>query len=140
MFEGSPESANTMSFSSASEFSRPSRAPISTVSVKQGAVRLEIAYEYETRELRLNGIPVDLPEGHDIVLVDDVDEAPVVVDTLRIGGSAPEWVEVFLGRSDRVLEFLKCDLKLPEDAFGHERFRRGMQRVFDERCEMMNGL
>ena len=77
MFECSPESANTMSFSSASEFSRPSRAPISTVSVKQGAVRLEIAYEYETRELRLNGIPVDLPEGHDIVLVDDVDEAPV---------------------------------------------------------------
>lgn len=140
MFEdGTPDSVNTMSFSSASEFSRPSLTPVSTLSVKQGAVRLEIAYRYETRELRLNGMPVHLPGGHDVVLVDHVDDEPVVVDTLRIGGSERERVEALLARSDRVLDFLRCDLALPEDTFGHERFRRGMQRVFDERCEMMIG-
>ena len=113
------------------------RERLSTVSVKQGAVRLQIAYVHATRELTLNGIPVDLPEGHDVVLVDDVDAAPVVVDTIRIGGSEPEWIETFLARSERVLDYIRCDLPLPEDAFGDERFRRGMQRTLDERCEMM---
>ena len=140
MFEDdTPDSVNTMSFSSTSEFSRPSMAPVCTLSVMQGAVRLEIAYTYETRELRLNGMPVHLPSGHEIVLVDHVDEEPGIVDTLHIGGSERERVEAFLARSERVLDFLRCDLALPEDAFGHERFRRGMQRVFDERCEMMIG-
>ena len=133
-----PEAANTLSFSGGTDFSRgPSLVPLSTVSVKQGAVRLEIAHVHATRELTLNGIPVDLPEGHDVVLVDDVDAAPVVVDTIRIGGSEPEWVETFLARSERVLDYIRCDLPLPEDAFGDERFRRGMQRTLDERCEMM---
>ena len=131
-----PEAANTLSFSGGTDFSRgPSLVPLSTVSVKQGAVRVEIAYVHATRELTLNGIPVDLPEGHDVVLVDDVDAAPVVVDTIRIGGSEPEWVETFLARSERVLDYIRCDLPLPEDAFGDERFRRGMQRTLDERCE-----
>ena len=145
-----PEAANTLSFSGGTDFSRglsgatdfgrlSSLVPLSTVSVKQGAVRLEIVYEHETRELTLNGIAVDLPEGHDVVLVDDVDAAPVIVDTLRIGGSEPEWVETFLARSDRVLDFIRCDLPLPENAFGDERFRRGMQRNLDERCETMTG-
>lgn len=142
MFEDAdPETANTLSFSGGTDFSRgPSLVPLSTVSsVKQGAVRLEIAYRHETRELTVNGIPVDLPEGHDVVLVDELDVAPVVVGTVRIGGSEPEWVETFLARSDRVLEFIRCDRPLPADAFGHERFRRGMQRTLDERCEMMTG-
>ena len=40
-----PEAANTLSFSGGTDFSRgPSLVPLSTVSVKQGAVRLEIAY------------------------------------------------------------------------------------------------
>ena len=59
-----PEAANTLSFSSETDFSRgPSPVPLSTVSVKQGAVRLEIAYVHATRELTLNGIPVDLRRG-----------------------------------------------------------------------------
>ena len=66
-----------------------------------------------------------------------MDAASVVVDTIRIGGSEPEWVETFLARSERVLDYIRCDLPLPEDAFGDERFRRGMQRTLDERCEMM---
>ena len=99
MFEDDdPETANTLSFSGGTDFSRgPSLVPLPTVSVKQGAVRLEIAYRHETRELTVNGIPVDLPEGHDVVLVDDVDVAPVVVGTVRIGGSEPEWVETNQG-------------------------------------------
>ena len=118
-----PEAANTLSFSSGTDFTRgPSPVPLSTVSVKQGAVRLEVAYVHATRELTLNGIPVDLPEGHDVVLVDDMDAAPVVVDTIRIGGSEPEWVETFLARSERVLDYIRCDLPLPEDAFGDVRF------------------
>ena len=31
------------------------------------------------------------------------------VGTLRVGGSEPEWIEVFLGRSETVREFVRCD-------------------------------
>ena len=31
------------------------------------------------------------------------------VGTLRVGGSEPEWIAVFLGRSETVLEFVRCD-------------------------------
>ena len=82
-----PEAANTLSFSGGTDFIRgPSLVPLSTVSVKQGAVRLEIAYVHATRELTLNGIPVDLPEGKMSSSSMDVDAVPVVVDTIRIGG------------------------------------------------------
>ena len=139
--DDTPDSANTLSFSGGTDFGREpsSLVPISTVSAMQGAVRLEIAYVHATRELTVNGIPVNLPEGHDVVLVDDVDADPVVVGTLHIGGSEPEWVETFLARSVRVIDFIRCDLPLPEDAFGDKRFRRGMQRTLDERCEMRTG-
>ncbi len=136
--DDTPESANTLSFSSASEYSRPTLDPIYTINVTQGAVRLELAYDYATQEVRVNGTSVRLPDGHDVVLVDDVDEEAVIVDTLRVSGSEPEWVEVFLGRSDRVREFVRCDVPLPEGTFNNERFRRGMQRTLNERCEMMN--
>ena len=89
-----------------------------------GARPADVAHGVGRRHLglTLNGIPADLPEGHDVVLVDDVDAAPLVVDTIRIGGSEPEWIETFLARSERVLDYIRCDLPLPEDAFGDERF------------------
>ena len=41
----------------------------------------------------MNGILVQLPEAHDVILVDDADAKAVIVGTLRVGGSEPEWIE-----------------------------------------------
>ena len=138
--DDTPETANTLSFSSSDEYTRPTGNPIYTINVKQGAVRLELAYDYFSRTAQVNGIPVRLPEGHDVILVDEVDGNAVLVETLRVGGSEPEWVEVFLGRSERVREFVRCDVPLPENTFGNERFRRGMQQILEERCQLMGAL
>ena len=118
--DDTPESANTLSFSSNDRY-RPTGEPIRSVSARQGAVRLELAYDYSTREARVNGIPVLLPPGHDVILIDDADTEAFVVDTLQVGGSEPEWIGVFLGRSERVRAFLRCDVPLPEDTFNNER-------------------
>ena len=134
--DDSPESANTLSFAGSDSYRRTGE-PIRSVSAKQGAVRLEIAYDHSTREARVNGIPVRLPEGHDVILVDDADTEAAVVGTLRVGGSGPEWIETFLGRSETVRAFVRCDVPLPEDTFDNERFRRGMQTTMNERCELM---
>ena len=134
--DDTPETANTLSFSSTDTYRRTGE-PIRSVSARQGAVRLELAYEHSTREASVNGILVQLPEAHDVILVDDADAKAVVVGTLRVGGSEPEWIEVFLGRSETVREFVRCDVPLPEDAFDNERFRRGMQTIMDERCELI---
>ena len=104
--DDTPETANTLSFSSSGTYSRRTGEPI-RVSARQGAVRLELAYEHSTREARVNGILVQLPEGHDVILVDDADAEAVVVGTLRVGGSEPEWIEVFLGRPETVREFVR---------------------------------
>ena len=134
--DDSPESANTLSFAGSDSYRRTGE-PIRSVSAKQGAVRLELAYDHSTREARVNGIPVRLPEGHDVILVDDADTEAAVVGTLRVGGSGPEWIETFLGRSETVRAFVRCDVPLPEDTFDNERFRRGMQTTMNERCELM---
>ena len=94
--DDTPETANTLSFSSTDTYRRTGE-PIRSVSARQGAVRLKLAYEHSTREARANGILVQLPEAHDVILVDDADAKAVIVGTLRVGGSEPEWIEVSLG-------------------------------------------
>ena len=119
-----PEAANTLSFSSGTDFSLPP-VPLSTVSVKQGAVRLEIAYVHATRELTLNGFPVDLPEGHDVVLDDDAEAAPVIVDTID-REPALQHVGVMRRRSPSGEQPILASLELVGDERGDE-VARGRQ-------------
>ena len=75
-----------------------------------------------------------------MLLVDNVDDRPVVVGTLGVGGSAPASIEEFLGRDPALMVFVKCDVSLPEDVFrGRAHIRRRMQRTLDERSRLMAG-
>ena len=75
-----------------------------------------------------------------MILVDHVDDRPVVGGTLGVGGSAPASIEEFLGRDPALMAFVKCDVSLPEDVFrGRAHIRRRMQRTLDERCRLMAG-
>lgn len=117
------------------------------IAVTRGDVRLELEYGPRTRTVRVNGRPVPLPEGHGVVLIDHVDEEPEVVRTLSLAGEEPEPVEVFLGRSQEIREFMRCDVPLPADIFFVAgvapdlagRFRDFMQETLDERCRLMGG-
>ena len=130
------DATETVSFSSWD--GRPGR--LRSTRVMQGRVELELTYDPATRTARVNGLPVQLPAGHDVILVDNIDDQPVVVRTLRVGGSAPELIEEFLGRDPALVGFVRCDVPLPEDAFpGRAHIRRGMQRILDERCQLMAG-
>ena len=63
-----------------------------------------------------------------------------IIETLRVEGRDGEWIETFLGRSETIREFVRCDVPLPPDVFtGNARFRRGMQRSLDERCQLLDG-
>lgn len=61
----------------------------------------------------------DVPLGEDnVVLVDDVDSVsgPRVVKTMRIAPTLPEpgRMELAIRRSPELVEFLRCDVKLPD--------------------------
>ena len=108
-------SANEAFFSGADDFFRSGERTTS-ISMEAGGVRLEIAHDSATGEVLVNGVPVQLPDGHNVVLVDDADAGgpPSDVQTLRVAGDDGEWIEVFLGRSEAVTEFVKCGTPLPE--------------------------
>ena len=118
-----------------------------SIAVTHRAIRLELEYGPRGRTVQVNGVPVLLPEGHDVVLLDNVDEEMEVVRTLSVGGEESEPIETFLGRSPEIREFMRCDLPLPEDIFlvdetqpeFAEQFREYMQAIFDERCLLLGG-
>lgn len=134
--DGPPQSAYVFSDG---EYT-PEGARVISTSGMQGSVRLELAWVPATREATVNGVTFTLPEGHNVVLVDDVDGSSRSYETLGVDGRDGEWIETFLGRSDAVKSFVRCDVPLPPDVFaGNERFRRGVQTMLDERCALMKG-
>ena len=132
--DGPPQSAYV---SSGGEYTADGANVISTGGM-QGGVRLEISYVPTTRETTVNELTFTLPEGHNVVLVDNVDGGDQHYETLGVEGRDGEWIETFLGRSDAVKSFIRCDVPMPDDVFtGNQRFGRGMQAMLDERCELM---
>ncbi len=134
-------SANEAFFSGANDFFRSAERTTS-IRMEAGGVRLEIAHDSTTGEVLVNGVPVQLPDGHNVILVDDADAGgpPSDVQTLRVAGEDGEWIEAFLGRSEAVTEFVRCGAPLPEGTFeGDGRARRSIQRILDERCALLTG-
>lgn len=76
----------------------PDGASVLSTGAVQGGVRLELSYVPATRETTVNGLTFTLPVGHNVVLVDNVDESPQEYVTLGVKGRDGEWIEVFLGR------------------------------------------
>ena len=114
-----------------------------SIAVTHGDIRLELEYGTRARTARVNGVPVLLPEGYDVILLDRVDEEPEVVRTLSVGGEESEPIETFLSRSQEIREFMRCEVPLPEDVFSSAapelagRFRESMQTTLDDRCRML---
>ena len=144
-FRGSGPSGG-MSFEGSSGIT-PSGEPFHSIAVVHGDIRLELEYGPRERTARVNGIPVLLPEGHDVILLDHVDEEPEVVQTLSVGGEESEPIETFLGRSQEIREFMRCDMPLPEGIFLVNeaepelagRFHEYVQTILNERCRMLAG-
>lgn len=111
--------------------------------VSHGDLALEIAYVPATREASVNGIGVQMPDGHNVVLVDGADTGMPSIETLGIEPGEPERVEAFLGRSAVVREFARCDVQLPDmlpplSAGVDETMVRNMlQQMLDERCGVL---
>ena len=124
----------------------PGGDELHSIVVEHGDIRLELEYNLRGRSAVVNGLPVELPDGHDVILLDHVNTELEVVGTLSVGGQVLEPVETFLGRSPEIREFMRCDVPLPDDAFASEdepelaaQFRVVMQAMFDERCQLLVG-
>ena len=124
----------------------PDGDELHSIVVEHGGIRLELQYDLQGGSAAVNGMPVPLPDGHDVILLDRVDREPVVAGTLRVGGQVLEPIETFLGRSPEVREYVRCGTPLPEDVFAGEaepelaeRFRDFMQAMLDERCRLLAG-
>ena len=118
-----------------------------SIAVMHGGIRLELEYGPRGRTAQVNGVPVLLPDEHDVILLDNVDVELEVARTLSLGGEASEPVETFLGRSPEIREFMRCDLPLPEDVFLVNeadpeiagQLREYVQTILDERCLLLLG-
>lgn len=108
--------------------------------VSRGDLTLEFAYVPATREATVNGISLRMPDGHNVVLVDDADTGTPSMETLGIEPGEPERVEAFLGRSAAVREFARCDVRLPDGlpplsaGVDPALVRTMLQQMLDERC------
>ena len=113
--------------------------------VSHGNLTLEAAFAPETRVARVNGVSVQMPFGHNVVLVDNADTEAPSIETLGIEPEGPEPVETFLGRSVAVREFARCAVRLPETlpqlpaGVDPAAVRDMFQRMLDERCALLAG-
>ena len=115
------------------------------VAVSRGDLTLVFAYVPATREATVNGVSFQMPDGHNVVLVDDADTEAPSMATLGIEPGAPERVEAFLGRSAAVREFARCDVRLPDGLLpppagvDPAMVRNMFQQMLDERCGTLMG-
>lgn len=131
---------DTNSFGFDSGEPTPDGHPAVRVAVSRGDLTLAFAYVPATREATVNGISFQMPDGHNVVLVDDADTEAPRMATLGIEPGAPERVEAFLGRSAAVREFARCDVRLPDGLLpppagvDPAMVRNMFQQMLDERC------
>lgn len=88
------------------------RAGAITVRSVYGGLTLDLSYHRGSRSLTVQGMPIDLGEGGNLVLVDDVDAAtgPRVVQVLRVPPHPhdPDRVSALVRRSPQGREFIGC--------------------------------
>jgi hypothetical protein len=98
----------------------PDDAPI-LIDVSYGDVVMKLTFRSISRQLTVNGQEVVLGSANNVVLVDRVDRAPQVIDTLHIDPDAvlpssrptsiaPVAISLeFIRRSPRLVEYTRCD-------------------------------
>ncbi len=106
-----------------------------TVRATYGTLALDLSFDTTSRQLRLQGQPVDLGTDANVVLVDDVDSAggPRVVEVLTLDApppDAPNQVALMLRRSPEAVAFLRCDIRSNDSM---------SQRIFGQLCAEVAG-
>lgn len=109
------------------------RVGASWVRLQYGEVSVDLELERPARRARINGVVAELGDAN-VILVDRIDtEGPGVVETLRIdpefSGTSPV-VYPLLRRSEKILSFIRCDVRLPDPK---------RQAVFDHICAQIVG-
>jgi hypothetical protein len=86
-------------------------------SIRYGQVVLEMTLKRTDGIATVQGKEVRL-DGKNVILVDaaDAPDGPRVVETLLIDSAfPPDRIEPVLRRSQKIIDFIQCDLKLPSE-------------------------
>jgi hypothetical protein len=100
-----------------------------TQSVAVGGRTLELRFDPQTREARLQSQLVNLGEGN-VLLVDDVDHAtgPRIVGSVRVDSvfdNSGNGMDALLRQSPELVDFLRCDAVMTD---------ANMQEMMSRRC------
>jgi hypothetical protein len=101
--------------------------------IRYGGLELQLELQPQTRFATIQGKRIELREDN-VVLVDEVDgpSGPSVVRTLHVDPGLPRtdngypMIEAVLRRSPAIVEFLRCDTRVPD-----ERARAVVDRICD---------
>jgi hypothetical protein len=101
--------------------------------ITRGGVTLDALFDGVARFCEIDGTRVPLGD-HNVVLVDEVDSTrgPKVIKTMKIDSALPDPIQIdaAIRRSAELIEFVRCDLKLPDER---------QQAVMDVLCGRITG-
>jgi len=105
--------------------------------IRYGGLELQLEFQTQTRTATIQGKRIELRDDN-VVLVDEVDSpgGPSVVRTLRVDPELPRtdngypMIEAVLRRSPAIVEFLRCETRLPEQR---------AQPILDRICDQVLG-
>ncbi len=87
-----------------------------TMRIQYGDVDLELVFDPVARMAQLDERQIPLGDAN-VILIDAVDTLPQVVGTTRVESTIPESgrrIEMVLRRSNELLEYLRCDVRLSD--------------------------
>ena len=87
-----------------------------TMQIRYGDVDLELVFDPVARMAQLDERQIPLGDAN-VILIDAVDTLPQVVGTTRVESTIPESgrrIEMVLRRSNELLEYLRCDVRLSD--------------------------
>lgn len=91
-------------------------ATVLTTRIHYGGVDLELRFDPLSRTAQVGGHQIALGDAN-VILLDAVDSLLRVVGTRRVEPTIPESgrrIELVLRRSSELLEYLRCDVRLPD--------------------------
>jgi hypothetical protein len=105
--------------------------------IRYGGLELQLELQPQTRFATIQGKPIELQDDN-VVLVDEVGSpgGPFVARTLRVDPELPRtdngypMIETVLRRSPAIVEFLRCDTRVPDGR---------AQAVVDRICDQVLG-
>jgi hypothetical protein len=90
--------------------------------IRYGGLELQLEFQSKTRVATIQGENIEMRDDN-VILVDDVDAQGglTIARTLRVDPELPRadngypMIELVLRRSPEILEFVRCDMRLPDE-------------------------